>query len=238
MPPRRQIAPCQICNDAPFKYTCADCQVIFYCSVACYKEHKKSSCTPRDISDGTKAPATRVEDSDRSEQIGSEQDEPPLAEPIKLRALTTLKWPNVEPAPAIPDPLTANDPKPLQMAHYEAIATSSQIRALLNEDPQLPGILKALDKLNGNERERAFERILGVSADMAHRSAAPGSSGSHLHHLSRAAGLFWVPEGTTEEDLETTRAFMQTLSSVMLTAEQDTNDRQSNPVALEPAESK
>ncbi|KIM30577.1 hypothetical protein M408DRAFT_34172, partial [Serendipita vermifera MAFF 305830] len=81
-----------------------------------------------------------------------------------LRALTTLKWPNVEPAPAIPDPLTANDPKPLQMAHYEAIGASldTQSSSVTHDDPQLPGILKALDKLNGNERERAFERILGV----------------------------------------------------------------------------
>lgn len=164
-----------------------------------------------------------------------------------MKPLTTLKWPNVEPPPVLPDPLTANEPKPLQMPHYEAIgtcpcdvkgfsvatyalitrvATSSKIRTLLNENPQLPKTLKALDNLSGNERERAFERILGVSADMVR---APGTH--------RSNGLYWLPEGTNEEDMETLRTFMRTLSTVMLAAEEQmSTDRQFSPVALEPAD--
>jgi len=83
-------------------------------------------------------------------------------------------------------------------------------------------MLKALDKLAGTERERAFEAILGVSAET--------TSNSH-----RGKGFHWLPEGTAEEDLELLREFTQALSGVMLAAERKT-DRQSSPVALETAE--
>jgi hypothetical protein len=54
-------------------------------------------------------------------QLALPAEDESLDKPTRLRPLSSLKWPNVPPPPAIPDPLTINDPKPLQIAHYEAI---------------------------------------------------------------------------------------------------------------------
>jgi hypothetical protein len=101
-------------------------------------------------------------------------------------------------------------------------ATNPKIRVLLEANPHLPNILKAIDKLGGTERERAFEVILGVSTDSAR---TPGSQ--------RGTGFYWLPEGTNEEDMETFRLFIQTLSSVMLATELTGDLRRVSPVALE-----
>ena len=42
-------------------------------------------------------------------------------QPIQLRPLTSLKWPYVPEDSAFPDPLKRDDPKPLQLRHYEAM---------------------------------------------------------------------------------------------------------------------
>jgi hypothetical protein len=96
---------------------------------------------------------------------------------------------------------------------------------LLEANPHLPKMLKAIDGLEGTERERAFEVILGVSTDSAR---TPGSQ--------RGTGFYWLPEGTNEEDMETLRLFIQTLSSVMLATELTGDLRRVSPVALETAE--
>ena len=40
-----------------------------------------------------------------------------------LRPLTSLKWPYLPEESAYPDPLKRDDPKPLQLAQYEAIGS-------------------------------------------------------------------------------------------------------------------
>lgn len=57
----------------------------------------------------------------------------PLQDPAPLRPLTALKWPYVPDTSAYPDPLTRDDPKPLQLHQYEAIGTCpvSHARLLL-----------------------------------------------------------------------------------------------------------
>lgn len=106
---------------------------------------------------------------------------------------------------------------------YIHAATNPEIRALLEENPRLPKILKAIDILGGTERERAFEAVLGVSTDSTARTP-----GSH-----RGNAFYWLPEGTNEEDMEALGRLVQTLSSVMVTAERIGDWRQASPAALE-----
>ncbi|KAF9227092.1 hypothetical protein BS17DRAFT_861059 [Gyrodon lividus] len=103
-----------------------------YCSVACYKQHKAFPSTDS------------VED------------------PKPLRPLTSLNWPYVPEESAYPDPLKRDDPKPLQLPQYEAIATSPAIRNALKSNPRLIELLTNIDKLRGVEREEALQRALGV----------------------------------------------------------------------------
>jgi len=77
--------------------------------------------------------------------------------------LTSLKWPYIPEEPAYPDPLKRDDPKQLQLHQYEAIATSSTIRRVLEDNPQIQNIVRSIDKLRGREREDALERALGVT---------------------------------------------------------------------------
>lgn len=46
-----------------------------------------------------------------------------IAKDVPLRPLTSLKWPYVPEESAYPDPLKRDDPKPLQLAQYEAIGS-------------------------------------------------------------------------------------------------------------------
>ena len=102
----------------------------------------------------------------------------PIQDPDPLRQPTALKWPCVPDTSAYPDPLTRDDPKPLQLYQYEAIgtcplararllltlgyvATSPTIRTLL-ASPRFPMLLTSVDALRGPEREEALQRALGV----------------------------------------------------------------------------
>ncbi|KAF7790038.1 hypothetical protein EIP86_000987 [Pleurotus ostreatoroseus] len=117
---------------------------------------------------------------------------------LPLRPLTSLRWPYVPDESAYPDPLKRDDPKTLQLRHYEAIgttfipiiptctkcaflcspATSPAIRTILSSNPQLPDLLKSLDTLRGAEREEALQRALGVSAaDLDPNAQARGAAG-------------------------------------------------------------
>jgi len=162
MAPRRL---CQICRSNPFKYTCpVDSCSALYCSAACFKEHKETSCTK----------SLRLEET-VAEISQSVNEPPPLSDPKPLRPLTSLKWPYIPEESAFPDPLKRDDPKPLQLRHYEAIATSARIRALLgnldqNDDDQssssrgsiLRPLLKRVDALRGHEKEVMLQHALGV----------------------------------------------------------------------------
>lgn len=50
-------------------------------------------------------------------------DDEMIAKDVPLRPLTSLKWPYVPEESAYPDPLKRDDPKPLQLAQYEAIGS-------------------------------------------------------------------------------------------------------------------
>ncbi|KAG8871220.1 hypothetical protein FRC20_010835 [Serendipita sp. 405] len=215
MPPRPRIS-CQICNAAEFKYTCASCRIV-YCSVPCYKKHTQTPCGPdsqaKETSNVTSAQFSEVTDpkgtsvtAEASSAMNEPDNEELFQQPIRLRPLTSLKWPSIPPPPAIVDPLTINDPKPLQMPHYEAIATSTDIRFMLRDNPNLPVTLRHLDKLSGREREQAFEAILGV------RNAVQSTS------LQFDKGSFsWLPKEATEDDLVVLRTFAETLGSTINT---------------------
>lgn len=88
-----------------------------------------------------------------------------VRDPQALHSLTSLHWPYVPEQPAYPDPLKRDDPKPLQLSQYEAIATSPAIRQVLAANPHLPDILTSIDKLRGPDREDALQRALGVNVD-------------------------------------------------------------------------
>ncbi|KAG2154416.1 uncharacterized protein EDB93DRAFT_1239478 [Suillus bovinus] len=147
MPPRS----CHVCYENESKYTCATCRATVYCSVACYKRHKESCGS-------TETPLVT-----REALLPSSAEEM-LDDPKPLRPLTSLNWPYVPEESAYPDPLKRDDPRPLQLHQYEAIATSSAVRRVLESNPRLPELLTSIDKLRGADREDALHRALGVDA--------------------------------------------------------------------------
>jgi len=93
-----------------------------------------------------------------------------LQEAKSLRPLTSLNWPYVPEESAYPDPLKRDDPKPLQLSHYEAIGMRflylirrSHVRQVLRAHPHLPALLSSIDQHRGQDREQALQRSLGVT---------------------------------------------------------------------------
>ncbi|KAI0663375.1 hypothetical protein C8Q70DRAFT_949382 [Cubamyces menziesii] len=170
MAPKR--APCQVCASVESKYTCAKCLIV-YCSVPCYKRHQETCSTSQHpVASSSKTSTDPVEEKPElsenvtdvpqvSSNIGPKADREIQADP-PLRSLASLKWPYVPEESAFPDPLKRDDPKPLQLHQYEAIATSPAIRRVLAANPRLRDILKSIDSLRGEERELALHEALGV----------------------------------------------------------------------------
>ncbi|EIM82866.1 uncharacterized protein STEHIDRAFT_102293 [Stereum hirsutum FP-91666 SS1] len=155
MPPRsRSRGSCQICNAQESKYSCSKCYVL-YCSVPCYKKHK-----------GTWRNHIHTQilfHSILHTPSSFPNTETEIELEAQLRPLTSLNWPYVPDESAYPDPLKRDDPKPLQLNQYEAIATSSAVRNALASHPRLKDVLRKIDSLRGQEREEALQRALGVS---------------------------------------------------------------------------
>ncbi|RPD53185.1 hypothetical protein L227DRAFT_513667 [Lentinus tigrinus ALCF2SS1-6] len=139
-------ASCQICKATESKYTCAKCNIV-YCSVPCYKQHR-----------GAYRDATYTF----------------LRLPALAGQIPSLKWPYVPEESAFPDPLKRDDPKPLQIPQYEAIATSQTVRRVIASNPRLKDILRSIDALRGEERELALQEALGVGGSRNHALASLG----------------------------------------------------------------
>ncbi|KAH7306045.1 hypothetical protein B0J17DRAFT_699568 [Rhizoctonia solani] len=170
MPPRPPPK-CQICELESFKYTCPACRVL-YCSLGCYKKHKNDSEACATTSASVQAPQQPpAQDSSSNES----KDEEMLSDPKPLRTLASLKWPYVPEPPSFVDPVTRNDPKPLTLPQYEAIATSPDVRKVLAENPDMHGLLRSIDKLYGPLRQQAIEEVLGVgtSNEQRHGTRVP-----------------------------------------------------------------
>jgi hypothetical protein len=107
---------------------------------------------------------------------------PDAEKPKPLRPLTSVNWPYAPEESAFPDPLKRDDPKDLQLHHYEAIgmpytrtirlfsyfsfgceAMSGKIREIFNKHENLPALLTSIDRLRGIEREEALQKALGVT---------------------------------------------------------------------------
>ncbi|KAL9711470.1 hypothetical protein Ac2012v2_004541 [Leucoagaricus gongylophorus] len=160
---------CQVCSTDQPKYTCSKCYIA-YCSVACFKHHQQSTCGIKSSSqiavDHKQERSTTNDESSTS----IDRDEGPtlpngldINKPKPFRPLTSLNWPYVPEESVFPDPLKRDDPKDLQLRQYEAIATSSKIREILNKHENLPNLLTSIDKLRGDEREDALHKALGVT---------------------------------------------------------------------------
>ncbi|KAF9520324.1 hypothetical protein BS47DRAFT_1287245, partial [Hydnum rufescens UP504] len=151
---KRQQQQCDICNTQPFKYSCASCQAL-YCSLDCYRTHK-TTCNP------TREEATtpRKEALPVGAPLGNSV--PRVDNDSPLRPLTSVRWPYVPEPPSYEDPLTKNDPKPLQLSQYVAIASSPDIRKALSSNPRMPGILRSLDSMPPHERDAQMQRLLGI----------------------------------------------------------------------------
>jgi len=155
---------CQICEAAEFKYKCSACQVL-YCSVPCYKIHKGTSCSGASGSSGSTISILPTDVPPTATAVDVAQVKDGITEePRELRPLSSLRWPPEPETSMFVDPLTRDDPKPLNHAQYLSIATSPKIRSMLRENPQLPLLLRSLDALPSSfSREKAFEAILDVA---------------------------------------------------------------------------
>ncbi|KAJ3996898.1 hypothetical protein F5050DRAFT_1756199 [Lentinula boryana] len=169
---RRQQAICHVCDEAESRYFCSTCSLP-YCSVICYKKHK----TPEQCcSDGMKTTGNLYQTLGNVSQHGGNHNsaDTSVLAATSLKPLTSLKWPYIaDEEPIYPDPLERNDPKPLRMRHYEAIATSQEVRRALFIPSVVPGqpdqpnvtlrtLLLSIDKQSGFEREQAIQHALGA----------------------------------------------------------------------------
>ncbi|KAL0957076.1 hypothetical protein HGRIS_003173 [Hohenbuehelia grisea] len=162
----RARAKCQICNETDSKYTCSTCFIV-YCSVPCYRNHKETTCAPASSAGTSQSTsASAIEPPDKGPgKLENDLDAMTVDDPAPLRPLTSLKWPYVPEESAYPDPLKRDDPKPLQLPQYEAIATSQRIRTVLEEHPNLPALLKTLDQQRGpDQRAPPSEDVLSLRA--------------------------------------------------------------------------
>lgn len=179
--------------------------MVVYCSVPCYKKHKEETCTVRATSEPRKPPQEEAQ----TEATRLKNETPSLEDPKPLRPLTSLKWPYILDESAYPDPLKRDDPKTLQLHHYEAIATSPAIRKTLAAHPNLKQLLTSIDSLRGNDRGHALQRALGVAAPdirdisapeelsgdiLALRELAEAIEGAVRGGKESALGLDWDPE--------------------------------------------
>ncbi|TBU48127.1 hypothetical protein BD309DRAFT_950354 [Dichomitus squalens] len=202
-PPKR--AQCQVCESTESKYTCAKCSVV-YCSVPCYKQHKDHCLGAKQPSAFTSRVTTSLDEAIQSRAEGlvpstSDTDVSIGDAGPPLRSLASLKWPYVPEESAYPDPLKRDDPKPLQLPQYEAIATSPAIRRILGSNPRLRETLISIDKLRGEDREMALEEALGIG----------GSRNNALTSLGTA----------TEEDRKVLRELAEAVEGAVRGGKQD-----------------
>ncbi|KAJ3864560.1 hypothetical protein EV359DRAFT_40784 [Lentinula novae-zelandiae] len=156
-PGRKNQRKCNVCNEGEGKYSCSAC-FLPYCSVACYKKHKELDENCINYMQGVR-------------NVGVD---PSVLDATSLKPLSSLKWPYIaDEEPIYPDPLERNDPKPLRTRHYEAIATSQEVRkallvpSVVSGQPDQPNmtlraLLVSIDKLSGVGRERAIQCALGA----------------------------------------------------------------------------
>jgi len=122
--------------------------------------------------------------------MSREASSPKYEELQPLRSLASLNWPYVPEESAYPDPLKRDDPKPLQLTQYEAIATSPAIRKAIEMYPRLPSLLTSIDGLRGPDREDALQRALGVHVEQVRDPSGntiPPDSGDDVYALRQLA---------------------------------------------------
>ncbi|QRV79623.1 Zinc finger HIT domain-containing protein [Ceratobasidium sp. AG-Ba] len=123
----------------------------------------------------TSAPPVQEPQASTEPELGSQppdqSKEEVLPDPKPLRTLASLNWPYVPEPPSFIDPVTKNDPKPLTLAQYEAIATSPDVRRAIAENPNVPNLLRSIDQLYGPLRQQALEEMLGVGSSADQRYA-------------------------------------------------------------------
>ncbi|POY73324.1 hypothetical protein BMF94_3659 [Rhodotorula taiwanensis] len=147
-----KLPQCKVCNKANSgKYSCPVDHVP-YCSVVCFKQHKQDGC----FSTAAYQPPPRP--------ILPVKDEPRHDDDRPRKRLKDLHWP-AEPDPTLwDDPLQRDDIKPLKHSELEALATSTEIRALL-ADPQVRTPLTRLLALPHHARTASLRVLLGLSAE-------------------------------------------------------------------------
>jgi len=188
--------------------------MIVYCSVSCYKTHREQFCAsgisaelqpeirPSTRNDGTGS----LEQAVVQPQLDLKPQDSLDTNAERLRPLTSLKWPYIPEESAYPDPLKRDDPKPLQLHQYEAIATSEAVRKALKSHPSLPALLRQIDSLRGQEREDALQQALGVSA-----SDDLGQSGSRSSQRHQFAPVIVK----TDEERAALRAVAEAVESAV-----------------------
>ena len=138
-----------------------------------------------------------------------------LASLRPLRKLSSLKWPYVPDLPSYPDPLTRDDPKPLSLPQYEAIARSPAVRRVLASQTHLPTLLRKLDESRGDARERAIERVLGVAPDQESFRLAGLPTSFDLSFSNAADSVVQArKEGLSEVDEEDMKALRELAEAV------------------------
>ncbi|GAA5874068.1 hypothetical protein JCM16303_002679 [Sporobolomyces ruberrimus] len=151
MAPSR-LPPCKVCSKKEGgKYRCP-IDHVDYCSVVCFKQHKEKDC--RSESTYSPPPLPLLAPSNDKDDL----DERPT------KRLKDLHWP-AEPSDLLwDDPLQRDDVKPLRPFEFEAIATSTQLRALLASS-SLRTTLTRLTSLPRYAREPSLRVLLSLPPD-------------------------------------------------------------------------
>ncbi|KAG8702420.1 hypothetical protein FRC09_004739 [Ceratobasidium sp. 395] len=151
-----------------------------------------------------------------SSEVESKPDEgEKLADPKPLRTLASLKWPYVPEPPSFIDPVTRNDPKPLTLAQYEAIvglaATSPDVRRAIADNPDVPNLLRSVDKLYGPLRQQVLEEMLGVGTSGDQRYGARPQTNETLARLRQ--------DGDSESNMRALRQLSEAIEKAIGTGD-------------------
>ncbi|KAG8747800.1 hypothetical protein FRC10_011245 [Ceratobasidium sp. 414] len=130
-----------------------------------------------------------------------------LVDPKPLRTLASLKWPYVPEPPSFVDPVTKNDPKPLALTQYEAIATSPDVRRVISDNPNIPNLLRSVDKLYGPLRQQALEEMLGVGTSGDQQYGTRGQTHETLARIRQ--------DGDAESNMQALRQLSEAIEKAI-----------------------
>ncbi|KAI9628392.1 hypothetical protein KEM48_011675 [Puccinia striiformis f. sp. tritici PST-130] len=143
--PKQDRSICGVCNLEKHKYKCPNDQVA-YCSVNCFKLHKEQANCPGTSTKSRSGKPSQEPTIDTIPSSLTTTATSPKQSVKRLKPLTEVNWPFIdeEKLAVLSDPLRKDEIKPIIQREWEEIAMSTDLRELLQTEPDLKELLKTL----------------------------------------------------------------------------------------------